>query len=157
MYISKMELIKPSYKNGKQSRLMENKDMLSCLPNAKQARTLKPPEFRHLPSLDLTRYIQEDKITKHYRIKTKDDDEILKNEHANNIANSQKRYYNYLNKLIESMNEQFQRYMKFSKKIKEGCQQRKALIDMAYESRKLYVDSLITDRAKVKERRGKRD
>jgi len=156
-YISNMKPIKSSNKNKNQSRSTENKDMLFCLPNAKQARTLKPPEFRHLPFLDLTKYIQAEEITKARRIKTKHDDEILKNQHTNNIADSQKRYYNYLDKLIKSIDEQFQRYVKFSNKIKENCQQRKTLVDMIYESRKLYTDSLLTDRTRAKERKTKRD
>lgn len=157
MYASKTESEMSSIQNKKHTRIVEDEDMEFCLSNARQRRTLKSPESRYVSPLDLTRYAQMNEISER-RVKTKSDDEILKNQHAVNIAESQRNYSNYLDKLIELTNEQLQRYTMFFRRKKESFLQRKTLVDAAYESRKAYVDdSLTSERAKAKERKSKKD
>ncbi|RLU20236.1 hypothetical protein DMN91_006843 [Ooceraea biroi] len=154
---SKIEPEASSNQNDRQSRrIIEDEDMIFCLSNARQRRTLKPPDSHLLP-LDLTKYMRANEIVKHRQIKTKNDDEILKNQVAVNIADSERSYTSYLDKLIELVNEQLQRYSKFFRKKKENFRQRRTLVDAAYESRKVYVDSLASDRAKTKEKKRKKE
>lgn len=146
-----------SNQNGIQPKLLEDEDMAFCLSNARQPRTLKSPEsHHHLSALDLTRYMRRNEVAKHHRIKTKSDDEILKNKHTTIIIDSQTNYSEYLENLTELMNKQLRRYVKHFGKKEENFWQKISLVDAAYETRKIYVDSLMSGRAKNKAK-GKKD
>lgn len=141
-----------SRQNEIQSKIMEDKDIVFCLSNAEQPRTLKPAESYYLLPLDLMKYMRAKEIAEYCWVKTKDDDEILKHQYAISIADSQRNYSTYLDKVIEIMNEQLVRYTKIFRKRKESFRQKRALVDAAYESRKVYINSLASDRAKRKEK-----
>lgn len=128
--------------NQKQLKLIEDEDITFCLSHERQYRTLKPPEFHHLSALDLTKYIKKDEITKH-RIKTKSDDELLKNQYIAFIVDSQMNYSNYLENLGKLMNKQLQKYVKNFEKKKENFWQKRTLVDVAYETRKICINNLI--------------
>lgn len=130
--------------------------MAFCLSSAGQRRTLKSPELYHplnLLASNLTKYVKGDEIVKHYRIKTKDDDEILRKQCAINITDSQENYSRYLENLADLTNKQLRRYAKFFKKRDENFWKRRASVDIAYESRKVHIESLTSETAKIRERR----
>lgn len=156
-HASNIESETSSSQNGIQLKLLEDEDMTFCLSHARQPRTLKSLEsHHHLPALDLTRYMRRDEVAKHHRIKTKSDDEILKNQHIAIIIDSQTNYSNYLENLAELANKQLRRYMKYFGKKEENFWQRRTLVNTACETRKIYVDSLISGKAKNKTE-GKKD
>lgn len=138
-----------SNRNKIRLKLIEDEDTAFCLSHARQYRTLTPESPHHLSTLDLTRYMRRDETT-HHRIKTKSDDEIQKNQHTAIIIDSQTNYSDYLENLGELMNKQLRRYVKHFEKKKENFWQRRTLVDAAYETREMYVNSLITERAKNK-------
>jgi len=138
-------------------KLIEDEDTAFCLSHARQYRTLKPPESHYrLPALDLTKYIKSDEIEKHPRIKTKNDDEILKNQHTAIIIDNQTNYFNYLKNLTELMNKQLHKYLKRFRKKDEKFWQKRTLVDSVYETRKICINSLIPEKAKNKAK-GKQD
>ncbi|XP_071557569.1 androglobin [Temnothorax nylanderi] len=156
-HASKIKPDASSNRNRIQLKSIEDEDAAFCLSHVRQYRTLKPPEsHRHLSALDLTRYVRRDEIAKHYRIKTKSDDEILRNQHTAIIIDSQTNYSDYLRNLGELMNKQLRKYVKRFEKKDENFWQRRTLVDAAYETRKIYVNSLIAERAKTKAK-GKKD
>jgi len=154
-HISKIEPDVSSDQNGIQLKLIEDEDTAFCLSHAqRQYRTLKPPEsLSRLSALDLTKYIKSDEIAKHPRIKTKNDDEILKNQYTAIIIDNQTNYFNYLKNLVELMNKQLQKYLKRFRKKEENFWQRRTLVDAVYETRKIYINSLIPEKAKNKAKR----
>ncbi|XP_036143417.1 uncharacterized protein LOC105838621, partial [Monomorium pharaonis] len=154
-YASKMKSDASSNRNGMQLKLIEDKDMVFCLPHTRQYRTLKPLESVHLPALDLAKYTR-DEIMKNHQIKTKINDELLKSQCITIITDSQTNYSNYLENLAELINKQLRRYAKNIDKRKKNFWQRRSLIDAAYETRKTYVDNLLSERAKNKAK-GKKD
>ncbi|XP_011702486.1 PREDICTED: androglobin-like isoform X2 [Wasmannia auropunctata] len=157
-YASKIESDVSLNQTGTQLRLIEDKDMEFCLSYARQYRTLKPSEFHYdLPALDLTKYMKRDKNAKDQRIKTKNDDEILKDQHTAIIVDSQTNYFDYLKNLAELMNKQLRRYLKHFGKKEKNFWQRRTFVDAVYEMRKIYIDSLILEKVKNKANKGKKD
>ncbi|KAG5317869.1 ADGB protein, partial [Pseudoatta argentina] len=144
-YASKIESDVFSNQNGIQLKLIEDEDMEFCLSHARQYRTLKSLEsYHYLPALDLTKYMK-NKIAKSHQIKTKSDDEILKNQHTvdNQINGS-----DYLKNLDDLMNKQLRRHLKHFQKKEKNFWQRRSLVDAVYETRKIYINSLIAEKAK---------
>lgn len=152
-YATKIQPDEPS--NWKQ-QLIENEDTAFCLSHAKQDRTLKPKSHHYLSALDLTKYTRKDENVKHW-IKTKSDDEILTNQQTVIVIDSQTNYSGYLENLAEVVNKQLQRYVKSLEKKEENFWQRRTLVDAAYETRKIYVNSLIAERTKINKAKGKKD
>ncbi|KYN44433.1 Calpain-7-like protein [Trachymyrmex septentrionalis] len=136
-----------SNQNGIQLKLIEDEDVEFCLSHARQYRTLKSPES-YLPALDLTKYMK-NKITK-YRLKTKSDDEILKNQYTAIIIDNQINDSDYLKNLDDLMNKQLRRHLKHFGKKEKNFWQRRSFVDAVYETRKIYINSLITEKAKNK-------
>lgn len=115
---------------------------------------MKPPKsHRSLLPSNLTGYMKGDEVAKHYQIKTKCDDEILRKQHAISIAESQKNYSSYLENLADLTSKQLRRYARFLGKREENFWKRRASVDRAYESRKVYIESLTSERAKIKEKK----
>lgn len=139
-----------SNQNVEQSRV-EDEDIAFCLSHTRQHRTLKPPGF-HLPALNLTKYTKRDEIERHHYTK-KFYDEKMQNQNVK--VDSQRNYSNYLENLTELINKQLRRYAKFFRKKEENFWQRRSLTDAVYESRKGYIDSLISERSRTKEKRKK--
>lgn len=136
--------------NRKQMKLIESEDTAFCLSHARQYRTLKPPEsHHHLSALDLTKYARRDEIAER-RIKTKNDDEMLKNQQTAIVSDSQTNYSGYLENLAEVVNKQLRRYVKSLEKKEENFWQRRTLVDAAYETRKIYINSLTAEKTKIK-------
>ncbi|XP_050461699.1 uncharacterized protein LOC126856844 [Cataglyphis hispanica] len=137
-----------------QSEEIEDEDIAFCLSHARQYRTLIPPEFHHLPALDLTKYMRRNEMARHLDSKMKSNNEKLINQ-LNVVdveIHSQRNYSTYLENLTELMNKQLQTYANLFKKKEEDFWQGRTLIDAAYESRKIYIDSLTFERAKAKEK-----
>lgn len=137
-----------------QSKEIEDEDIAFCLPHARQRRTLIPPEFHHhLPALNLTKYVSRNEIVRHLDSKMKNNDEKLLNRYVVDVeVHNQRNYSNYLENLTELINKQLQRYAKLFKKKEKNFWQRKTLVDVVYESRKVYIDSLTSEKAKTKEK-----
>ncbi|XP_070158784.1 androglobin [Polyergus mexicanus] len=137
-----------------QPKEIKDEDITFCLPHARQHRTLIPPEFHHhLPALNLTKYVRRNEITRHLDSKMKNNDEKLLNQYVVDIEiHDQRNYSSYLENLTELINEQLQRYAKLFKKKEKNFWQRRTLVDAVYESRKVYIDSLTSEKAKTKEK-----
>lgn len=131
---------------------IKTEDTAFCQSHEKQHRTLKPPEFYHLPSLDLTKYIVKNEIVTDYYVRRESDYQILRDQDALNIIDSQKNYSNYLEDLAKLMNKQLRRYAKLFNRKEDNFRQRRALMDDVYESRKAYIDTLTSSKAKIKEK-----
>ena len=128
--------------NGIQLKLIEDEDMEFCLSHARQYRTLKSPKSYYLPALDLTKYME--KIAKYHRIKTKSDDEILKNQHTAIITDDQINDSDYLKNLDDLMNKLRRDLKHFGKK--ENFWQRRSFV--VYEIREVYIKNLIAEKEK---------
>ncbi|CAL1678749.1 unnamed protein product [Lasius platythorax] len=139
--------------NVEQSKIIEDEDVAFCLSHARQYRTLIPPGFHHLPALNLTKYARRDEVARHSRTKMKNNNEKLQNRYVIDVkVDSQRNYSNYLENLAELINKQLQRYANLFRKREKNFWQRRTLMDAAYESRKIYIDSLISERTKTKEK-----
>lgn len=136
-----------------QSEEIEDEDIAFCLSHARQRRTLISPEFPHLPALNLTKYTRNE-IARHFDSNMKNNDEkVLNRLNVVDVEiHSQRNYSTYLENLTELMNKQLQTYANLFKKKEENFWQGRTLIDAAYESRKIYIDSLTSERAKTKEK-----
>ncbi|KYM98476.1 Calpain-7-like protein [Cyphomyrmex costatus] len=133
-----------TYQNRIELKLIEDEDMEYCLSHTRQYRTLKSPEsYHYLPALDLTRYMKRNEIAKYQRINTKSDDEILKNQHTAIIIDDQINYSDYLKNLDDLMNMQLRKHLKHFGKKKQKFWQRRSFVDAVYETRKIYINSLI--------------
>ncbi|KAL6254662.1 hypothetical protein P5V15_013969 [Pogonomyrmex californicus] len=141
--------------NLNESKLIENEDAMFCLSHVRQYRTLKSPK-PPLSVSNMMKYMRRDEAVKHYWIKTKSDDEILKNQYINNITNNQSNYFRYLENLAKLINKQLQKYIKYIGKKEETFWQRRVLVDAVYETRRTYTDNLTSERLKIKEK-GKKD
>lgn len=133
-----------------QANLTEIEDTTLCLSRVSERRTLKPPKTHYLPALNLAKYMKEDKIVEYPWLKTESDYELLKKQHSTNIIDSEQDHYHYLNYLNKLVNKQFGRYIKLFRKKEETFRERRALIDVAYESRKVYIDTLMSEKTKFK-------
>nr|XP_012224984.1 PREDICTED: uncharacterized protein LOC105673728 [Linepithema humile] len=154
IHVSKIEPEALVDENEKHSKIIKDKNMTFCLSHARQRRTLKSPEFHHrLLALNLTKYVKGDEIVEQYQIKTKHDDEILRKQHAMNIADSQENYSSYLENLADLTNKQLRRYAKFFRKREENFWKRRASVDRVCERRKVHIKSLTSERAKIKEKK----
>lgn len=139
--------------NVEQSKIIEDEDVAFCLSHARQYRTLIPPGFHHLPALNLTKYARRDEVARHPRTKMKNNNEKLQNRYVIDVkVDSQRNYSSYLENLTELINKQLQRYANLFRKREKNFWQRRTLMDAAYESRKIYIDSLISERTKTKEK-----
>lgn len=137
--------------NEEQLQSIGAEDMtLLCLSRARERRTLKPSESYHLPALNLTKYMREHEVAEDDWLKAKGDYETLKKQRAVSIVDSQKDYSNYLDNLTELINKQLRRYAKLFRKREKTFWEGRALVDVAYESRKVYVDTLMSEKTNIK-------
>ncbi|KYN15826.1 Calpain-7-like protein [Trachymyrmex cornetzi] len=144
-HASKIESDVFSNQNGIQLKLIEDEDMEFCLSHARQYRTLKPLEsYHYLPALDLTKYMENE----YHRIKTKSDDKILKNQHTAIITDDQINDSDYLKNLDDLMNKQLRRHLKHFGKKEKNFWQKRSFVDAVYETRKIYINSLIAEKVK---------
>lgn len=148
--------IEPGSSNQKQLKLIEDEDMMFCLPHASQYRTLEPPEPEHVFALDLTKYTRKDEISETW-LKTESVDEILKKQYIATVVESQTNYSNYLQNLAEVMNKQLRRYVKSLEKQQKNFWHRRTLVDAAYETRRIYVNNLMAERTKINKVKKKKD
>lgn len=128
--------------NEKESHATETEDMAFCQSREERRRTLNPPESYRLPSLDLTKYITRNGIVTDHYVRKESDYQILRDRSIINIADSQRNYSHYLDNLTKMTNEQFRRYTMLCDKKKKNFWGRRSLMDDAYESRKIYIDTL---------------
>lgn len=137
-----------SLNQNKQSKIIEDEDVAFCLSDdARERRTLIPPGFHHLSALNLTKYVGRDEIARHhYYIKIKNNDE----NHVK--VDNQRDYATCLENLTELTNKQLQKCVKLFKKKEENFWQRRTMTDTFYKSRKNYIDSLISEGTRAKEK-----
>ncbi|XP_014481753.1 PREDICTED: androglobin-like [Dinoponera quadriceps] len=147
-----VEPVVPSEENEEESSTIETGDMAFCQSYEKQRRTLKPPKSYHLPALDLTKYMTRNGILTDYYIRMEIDYQILRDQQTVNIIESQKNYSHYLENLAELTDKQFRTYVKLFSKKEQNFWERRALVDHAYESRKVYIDTPTSSKAKIKEK-----
>lgn len=129
---------------------METGEAAFYLPRARQRRISKSPESHRLPALNLTKYMSGDDVTANRWTKTENDKETSRNQCIIDIIDSQKSYSNYLEKLTELTSKQFRKYAKLFGKNEQSLWKRRALVDAAYESRKVYINTLTSVKAKIK-------
>lgn len=152
MHTLKTEAIVFSEQNEKESDTIETEDRAFCRSYEKQRRTLKPPESYHLPPLDLTKYMTRIETVTDYYVRRKSDYQILRDQHNVNIIDSQNNYSYYLEHLAKLMKGQFRKYAKLFDKNERNFWKRRALMDDAYESRKVYIDTLTSPKTRIKEK-----
>lgn len=139
-----------SSEQKEESNTIETKDIAFPQMHEKQRRTLKSPESYHLTTLDLTKYMMRNEIVTDYYVRMESDYQILRHQHTVNVTDSQKNYSQYLDNLAKLMNKQLRGYAKLLNKKEESFWQRRALVDDAYESKKVYIDTLTFPKTKTK-------
>ncbi|XP_012287332.1 uncharacterized protein LOC105703489 [Orussus abietinus] len=116
--------------------------LLSQLSDDNQ-RTLVPPENMKnlLPKLDLTIYMVKEDEEEDRWYKTEYDEEMLRSHRAVNMFDFEQYYLGFLEESNDILNSQRQKYSRLLNNYSESVSRRKSLLNTAYETRTVFIDS----------------